>query len=148
MSSGRERRSIAARDPARSVDPDPTLNQPRTPFKMVATFTPVPGALPKLRLGESYQMRGTHGRRGGQQRSARAANSARRGSSRGNGAAVSPLQTAATPGAAPAEPLQPGASLDRLVIRSYNTDESLDRVPATEVDQRHVVPPQAAVRHG
>ena len=137
-----------AQDPARSVDPDPTLNQPRTPFKMVATFTPVPGACPSCALAKVTKCARTHGRRGGQQRSARAATPPGAAAPAGTALPYLHFKPLPHPVLLLREPLQPGASLDRLVIRSYNTDESLDRVPATEVDQRHVVPPQAAVRHG
>jgi hypothetical protein len=133
-------------DPALATDPDPTINQPKTPFKMVATFSPVRGSLPKLRFGDRYRLR------------ARAVDLA------GNSVllshesptdVVAPAHTELSylrfePSGPPAlvlrDPLLTGASLQRLVIRTYNSDPSLDRVPSGEVDQRHVAPPKAAVR--
>ena len=133
-------------DPSRSTDPDPTLDQPLTPFKMVAKFSPVNASLPKLRFGDRYQLR------------ARAVDLA--------GNSVPLAHEAASNVVAPPdmglpylrfEPvphpvvllrdgLQLGAALERLVIRSHNSDPSLDAVATSEVDQRHVVPPRASVR--
>lgn len=133
-------------DPSRSLDPDPTLNQPKTPFKMVAAFEPVPGTLPKLRFGEQYQLRA---------RTVDLAGNSVSLDHQADPALVVPSQTPLPylrfepvphPVVVLREPLEQGASLDRLVIRSYNTDPSLDSVASTESDQRHVVPPRAAVR--
>jgi hypothetical protein len=133
-------------DPALATDPDPTMNQPKTPFKMVATFSPVSASLPKLRFGDQYRLR------------ARAVDLA------GNSVpvvhenptdVVAPADTELPylrfePSGPPAlvlrEPLLTGASLQRLVIRSYNSNPTLDCVPSGEIDQRHVAPPKVAVR--
>jgi hypothetical protein len=133
-------------DPALATDPDPTVNDPKTPFKMVATFASVARSLPELRFGDRYRLR------------ARAVDLA------GNSLAVS--HDSSTDVVAPVdgelpylrfepvphpvlllrEPVGPGASLARMVIRTFNSEQSLDSVPTAEVDQRHVSPPKAAVR--
>jgi hypothetical protein len=134
-------------DPALAAAPDPTSGQPLTPFKMAASYTAVPASLPKLRFGFHYRMR------------VRAVDLA------GNSVA---LNTPTLPAlAAPAggtefpylrfEPVpppivvprrepKPGGSLEWLVIRSYNSDESLDSVATPDFDDRHICPPRASVR--
>jgi hypothetical protein len=139
-------------DPAKSTDPDPTVNQPVTPFKMVSNFAPVNGSLPPLRFGTEYRLRARTVDLGG--------NSVPLGHK-------SPPDVA-TPGGTPlpyfrfepvADPvmmlrenLNPGASLERLVIRSYNSHPSLDKVITAENDQRHILPPRTsehmAEQHG
>src|SRR5689334_22039079 len=39
-----------------------------------------------------------------------------------------------------------GGSHAQLVVRSFNSDPSLDDVPSAETDERHVAPPRAAVQ--
>ena len=133
-------------DPSRATDPDPTLDQPMTPFKMVATFAPVAASLPKLRFGDRYQLR------------VRAVDLAGNSvpldrPSRSNLVAPPKLglpylrfEPVPHPVLLLRQGLAPGASLERLVIRSYNVDPPFDTAPTGEIDQRHVVPPRASVR--
>ena len=133
-------------DPAHALDDDPTMGQPVTTFAMTTSFTAHPGSLPTLRFGARYRMR------------ARAADLA--------GQSV-PLSAAAPDSAvAPAggellpyfryepvphpvlvlrTPPTAGGSLAELVIRSYNSDPSLDATPTGDLDERHIAPPRAAV---
>jgi hypothetical protein len=133
-------------DPAVATDPDPTLDEPTTPFKMVARFEPAPHTLPELRFGARYRLR------------ARAVDLA--------GNSIAPQDQTASNLALPPngelpylrfepvlhpvvilrDPPKPGGSLERWVIRTYNTDESLDKVRTKETDQRHLAPPKIAVR--
>jgi hypothetical protein len=134
-------------DPGKATDPDPTLNQPITPFKMKTTFAVTPGTLPELRFGDQYRLR------------ARAVDLA------GNSlplSAPTPIQNALPAGGVlfpylrfePVPPPlvvllntpEPGSTLERLVIRSYNTDPSLDTVPTTDYDARHIAPPRTSER--
>ena len=132
-------------DPSKAVDPDPTLDQPVTPFKMTTSYTAVAGSLPQLRFGLRYRLR------------ARIVDLA------GNSVPLSltspdlalpdgtelpylRFEPAPYPALALREILQQGASLDRLVIRSYNSSPVLDKVATSEIDQRHIVPPRASVR--
>jgi hypothetical protein len=134
-------------DPALATTPDPTLDQPLTPFKMLASFTATAGSLPTLRFGMSYRLR------------ARVVDLA------GNSV---PLDSPTPPAfALPAvgteltylrfEPIpppvvvlrnrpQPGGSLERVVIRSRNASEALDGIVTPDSDERHVGPPRASVR--
>jgi hypothetical protein len=114
---------------------------------MTASFTVTKGSLPELRFGANYRLR------------ARAVDLA------GNSVPVD----IATPKvfAAPADgvqlkyqrfepvspplmvlrqPTQAGSSLERLVIRSRNTNPSMDATLTSEEDQRHIAPPRVAVR--
>jgi hypothetical protein len=134
-------------DPALATTPDPTVDEPLTPFKMTSSFTVRPGSLPELRFGRRYRIR------------ARAVDLA------GNSialAAATPLELVAPAGGAQLpylrfEPVPPplvvlraepgaGGSLERLVIRSYNSSQSLDTAASTETDERHVAPPKTSVQ--
>jgi hypothetical protein len=134
-------------DPHLALTPDPSVGEPITPFKMVASFKATPGSLPQLRFGVHYRLR------------ARAVDLA------GNSVSLTvptPVAMAAPPNGATMpylrfEPVSPplvvprrppvqGASLERLVIRSRNAQMSLDSVPTSETDERHIAPPRIAVR--
>ena len=134
-------------DPNAALAPDATENAPVTPFKMVASFTVVNGSLPQLRFGASYRLR------------------VRTVDLAGNSATldvVTPAAMVLPGGGAPAvyfrfEPVpapiavpritpSAGGSLLRMVIRSRNTDRSLDAVPSSDIDERHLAPPRASVR--
>jgi hypothetical protein len=133
-------------DPAQAADPDPTAGSAPTPFKMTTAFTAHRGSLPELRFGDRYRIR------------ARTVDLA--GYSVGiDTAAPEPVVAPAAGATVPYlryEPVGPpvlvlrtvpgpGGSHAQLVIRSRNTDPSLDHVPTSEVDERHVAPPRASV---
>lgn len=134
-------------NPAHALDNDPTMGQSVTTFAMTTSFTAHPSSLPTLRFGARYRVR------------ARAADLA--------GQSVPLSATAPDSVVAPAggellpyfryEPVPhpvvvlrtlPGAggSLAELVIRSYNSDPSLDATPTGDLDERHIAPPRAAVQ--
>lgn len=140
-------------DPGQALASDPTLGQPLTPFKMTTSFAATAGSLPELRFGLKYRSR------------VRAVDLA------GNSVPMS--SQAPTPFTLPADggelpylrfepvappllvllkPTQAGGSLERLVIRAFNSTPALDVAPTTEVDRRHVAPPrvsaQTAEQHG
>jgi hypothetical protein len=134
-------------DPHDALEADPTVNQPITPFKLVASFTATPVSLPQLRFGVRYRLR------------ARAVDLA------GNSVTLdtpTPVSMAQPPNGTvmpylrfepvlhplvvPRQPTVNGASLERMVIRSYNAQVSLDTVPSAETDERHIAPPRIAVR--
>jgi YD repeat-containing protein len=133
-------------DPSRALDTDPTMGESVTTFAMTSSFAAHPGSLPMLRFGARYRVR------------ARAADLA------GQSVAL----TASAPDSVIAPPdgqLLPyfryepvphpilvlrnlptaGGSLAQLVIRSYNSDPSLDTAAADDTDERHIAPPRAAV---
>ncbi|MFY9932410.1 MAG: hypothetical protein WAK82_30860 [Streptosporangiaceae bacterium] len=133
-------------DPDLAADQDPTVGSPVTPFKMTTTFAAHPGSLPQLRFGDRYQVR------------ARTVDLA----GHSVGLETSAPEPVVAPGAGATLPYLrfepvgppvlvlrttpgPGGSHAQLVIRSHNTDPSLDAVPATEEDERHVAPPRASV---
>jgi hypothetical protein len=120
-------------------------NPSGSPLELAITSTVVPGTLPRLRFGRSYRLR------------ARATDAA--GRSR-------PLPTTDASTASPPlvyrrfEPVEapalmwltgtppehlPGESTARLVIRSANSDPSLDGVPSPELSERLIVPPKTSV---
>ena len=134
-------------DPAVAADPDPGAGEPVTPFKMTTAFTVHPGSLPLLRFGDRYRLR------------VRAVDLA--------GQSVAPDATIGDPFTAPEggttlphlryEPVNPPVLVERtvpgpggshagVVIRSFNSDPSLDLTPSVETDERHVAPPRAAVQ--
>jgi hypothetical protein len=134
-------------NPALATTPDPTLNQPITPFKMTTGFTVVPGSLPELRFGAKYRLRTRAVDLGG--------NSVPLKSSApdtlvapANGSLLPYLrfEPVSPPVLILQKPAQPGASLERMVIRSQNSNPALDSRPTTETDDRHVAPPRIAER--
>lgn len=134
-------------DPAVAADPDPQAGEPITPFKMTTEFAAHPGSLPQLRFGDRYRVRVRAVDLAGQSVPEEAQ-------------ATDPFTTPANGATLPHlryEPVNPpvlvertlpgpGGSHAQLVIRSFNTEPSLDVVPATQTDERHVAPPRAAVQ--
>ncbi|MGA7409600.1 MAG: hypothetical protein WBW33_03885 [Bryobacteraceae bacterium] len=134
-------------DPAKALDPDPTVNEPITPFKMTTGFKVKPHSLPQLRFGTNYRVR------------------VRTVDLAGNSLPLS--APVPDPFVAPAnsvqmkylrfEPVGPpivvlqqvpqaGGSLERLVIRSNNKSLADDGTPTNQTDQRHIAPPRVAER--
>jgi hypothetical protein len=134
-------------DPSKALDPDPTMNQPVTPFKMEASYTVVPHSLPALRFGDNYRLR---------VRSVDlAGNSVDLNTETddlfalpANGSLIPYLRFEPVPPplvvmcAKPAD----GRTLEYLVIRSHNYDLSLDTALTTETDHRFFAPPRASIK--
>jgi hypothetical protein len=134
-------------DPAEATTPDATRGEPMTPFKMTTAFTVRPGSLPELRFGDRYRLR------------ARAVDLAGN-SVEATADSTDPATTLPDGGELPYQRFEPvppplvvlqqqprlGSSLEQLVIRSNNSDESLDASATWEADQRHVGPPKTSVR--
>jgi hypothetical protein len=135
-------------------DPDYAENEPVTPFNMKAEFAVVRGSLPQLRFGRRYRLR------------ARAVDLAGNSLALGDPLADLLSQSFALPqdpeGFAylryepvaaplvvmrdPAAVTGPGSAVDRLVIRTFNSDPSLDTAAAdTSASDRHILPPRASV---
>ncbi len=134
-------------DPAMATTPDPTVNQPMTPFKMTTNFVAMPGSLPELRFGVKYRVRARAVDLAG---NSIPLNSTTPSSlaAPANGAALPYLRF--EPVGAPLlvlqQPTQPGATLERMVIRSYNSNPALDSMATADTDHRHVAPPRVAER--
>jgi hypothetical protein len=147
-------------DPEKAV-PDPNEpipeNEAVTPFPMTTQYSVLPGSLPRLRFGGRYRFR------------ARAVDLA--GNSLGLNDPVTAQLTPAMslpageqvfpylrfePVAAPVMVLRDergvtgkGSSLDRMVIRSFNSDPTLDDIAAeTLANDRHIAPPRGSVEFG
>jgi len=134
-------------DPGIDTVQDPTANAPITPFKMTTSFAAHPGSLPLLRFGDQYRLR------------ARAVDLA--GNSISLSAPSTGLFTAPpSPALLPYFRFEPvssplvilrsaplaGGTLEQLVIRTYNSDPSLDSVPVGDLDERHIAPARVSVR--
>jgi len=134
-------------DPGEATTTDATLGQPMTPFKMTTAFTVRPGSLPELRFGDRYRLRARAVDLAGNS-IATTADSSDAAATLPHGGEL-PYQRF-EPVPPPLIVLQqqprPGSSLEQLVIRSYNSDESLDASATWEADQRHVGPPKTSVR--
>jgi hypothetical protein len=141
-------------DPDKALD-NPNENEPATPFKMTTEFHAAKGSLPGLRFGRRYRIR------------------ARVVDICGNSIAADdpfanllanvgfsiPADVAGfpylryEPVAAPIVVVRdtraitdPGSSIDRLVIRTFNSELSLDAAPADlAASDRHLVPPRTSV---
>jgi hypothetical protein len=134
-------------DPAVAANPDPSTGEPVTPFKMTTEFAAHPGSLPQLRFGDRYQMRVRTVDLAGHS----AAPDAQAGSEFAVPAAGATLPHLRYEPVNPPVLVErvrpgPGGSNAQLVIRSFNSDPSLDAVPTAQADERHVAPPRAAVQ--
>jgi hypothetical protein len=146
-------------DPDKAVppdgdDPDFRSDEAITPYKVRAVYRAIPGSLPRLKFGRRYRMR------------ARAVDLA--GNSMGLADPLADLLALFM--ALPRDPegltylryepvatplviirdesavTLPGSSVDRLVIRTFNSDPTLDDAPADlTASDRHIVPPRTSV---
>ncbi|HVG26419.1 MAG TPA: hypothetical protein VM865_02345, partial [Acidobacteriaceae bacterium] len=146
-------------DPAKAVppdgdDPEYRTDEAITPYKVRATYSAIPGTLPRLKFGRRYRVR------------ARAVDLA--GNSLGLGEPLADTLSAvmALPRDADGfaflryEPVppplvvirdelavtSPGSAVDRLVIRTFNADVSQDGAPAILIaGDRFLLPPRTSV---
>jgi hypothetical protein len=141
-------------NPHKATEDDPSLGQPLTPFAMTTAFTPVPGSLPRLRFGSYYRFR---------VRAVDLAGNSPEPTEREAGPASFadfPSVLPPYPGGTPYLRWEPvphptlvlhkiadGArpALNRLIIRSFNSDPSRDTTASPETDDRHVAPPRCSV---
>ncbi|MFE0753749.1 peptidoglycan-binding protein [Inquilinus sp. NPDC058860] len=161
LSAPRPEQPIHRTDAHDPLKPDDSADLPVTAFPMRQSFTPTPRSLPRLRFGDRYRMR------------ARVVDLA--------GNSPPPTEAEAGPASLPGFPVAlpplPDArpylrhepvphpilvlrqvpeerrpALDRMVIRSFNADPSLDGAASPDVEERHVAPPRTSVdmaeRHG
>jgi hypothetical protein len=142
--------SLCAPRPGQPIKVDGNVSQDDTQFGLTTKFTPKAQSLPKLRFGNEYRLR------------ARIVDLA--------GNSVPPDSTDAAnatetieydrhepivaPTVVPRVDLSqsPGESVDRPVIRSFNSDPTKDTQTTNQVSQRHIAPPktseQMAETHG
>jgi hypothetical protein len=143
--------------PPDTDDPEFRTDEAVTPYKVRAVYKVIPGTLPRLRFGARYRVR------------ARAVDLA--GNSLGLDDPLAgllgifmglPLDPEGLtylryePVAAPLVVVRdekavtlPGSAVDRLVIRTYNSDPSQDAAPADlTASDRHIVPPRTSVEIG
>jgi hypothetical protein len=134
-------------DPAQATDPDPTMNEPITPFKMTTLFAARAGSLPELRFGDQYRLRARAVDIAGNSLPLSAGTPAD-AALPASGALFPYLrfEPVTPPLVVPQQPPTAGASLERLVIRSYNSDPSLDAAATGVQDSRHIAPPRSSVR--
>jgi hypothetical protein len=149
-------------DPAKAVppdgdDPDYRTDEAITPYKVRTDYRVVPGSLPRLRIGTRYRVR------------ARAVDLA--GNSMLPGETLTDLlglflglprdpegltylryEPVPSPLVIVRDPLAvtaPGSAVDRLVIRTFNDDESKDATAADLIaGDRHIVPARTSVEMG
>lgn len=133
-------------DPGKALQSDPTMNEPLTPFKMKTSFTAVSRSLPRLRFGVRYRMRVRTVDLAGNSVPLSQASPATVSLPGETDLPYLRFEPVAQPIVALVEPLKQGASLEQLVIRSYNSDISLDTNATLENDHRHIYPPRASVR--
>jgi hypothetical protein len=139
-------------NPALAADPDPTANEPITPFKMKASFSAFPGSLPRLRFGARYRLRVRAVDLAGNSRALEESAPRRFVAPRGNPLAYFRFEPLSPPVIVLRTQPGLGGSLLRMVIRSYNSSPALDSARTEEIDQRHLAPPKVDVltveRHG
>jgi hypothetical protein len=132
-------------DPTIAADPDPTANQPITPFKLQASFTPRAGSLPRLRFGERYRIRARAADLAGNSPALSDAVPDNFVAPSGNPLSYLRFESISSPVFVLRQPPSRGASLLRMVIRSYNSAPNLDTAGTGQTDERHLVPPKADV---
>jgi hypothetical protein len=134
-------------DPTLATQEDPTINKPLTPFKMDIEFQAVSGSLPELRFGTQYKVRARAVDLAGNSVSLKT-ESPDTLNAPADGVPLTYMRF--DPVGTPLVVLQkkpgPGASLETLVIRSYNSDPSLDTLVTLEVENRHIAPPRSSTR--
>jgi hypothetical protein len=139
-------------DPQLATTPDPTMNAPMTTFQMTTAFVPFPGSLPSLRFGTEYRVRARAVDLAGNSIPLDTSTPTAFAIPSGDALLYSRFEPVAPPLLVLQQATQLGAGLERMVIRSYNSKESLDALPTTETDHRHVAPPRTsqlmAEQHG
>lgn len=146
-------------DPDKALDEDPNhpQNEPATPFKMTTEFKAISKSLPSLRFGRRYRLRMRavdlcgNSLRWDDPLAALLALLA--GLPRDpEGMPYLRYEPVAAPQIVlrdPAGVTSPGSKLERLVIRTYNEDESKDGVPADlSASDRFIAPPSTSVEVG
>jgi hypothetical protein len=152
------------RDPSEhdALAEDPTTDTTTTAFKLRTRFSPLPGTLPALRYGRAYRFR---------VRVVDLAGNSPRPGALDSAPVTAPQHPVSLPSAHAPKPYlryepvphpqlvlratrvdSARPALDRLVIRSFNSDPSLDSSITTDKDERHVAPPRTSVdtveKHG
>lgn len=148
-------------DDPKDRNPDDRQNEPVTPFQMKATFNIASRSLPSLRFGRRYRLRVRVVDLAGNSFAPDdplAAEASRQFAIPRDDAGFAYLRYEPVP--APQIVRRddlaitgPGSALDRLVIRTFNSDPSLDaQAPNLSGSERHIVPPRASIemaeRHG
>lgn len=135
-------------DPHKALDDDPTVDEPTTPFQMRKQFRVVKGSLPELRFGRSYRVRARTVDVAGNSILLREDQPGDSGiPSNLEGTPYLRYEPVPAPDVAYRElDNKNGSSLDRIVIRTRNTDPSLDTKPTAETAERHIVPPRIDVK--
>jgi hypothetical protein len=150
-------------DPDKAVPPDndPTgeylEDQPDTPFKMTVDYDIVSGSLPRLVFGRRYRLRARAVDLAGNslrhdELLSEVLSSSMALPRNPNGQpylryepVISPLVVIREPQAVTG----PGSAVDRLVIRTFNSDSEQDAAPAdTGGADRHLLPPRTSVEMG
>jgi hypothetical protein len=134
-------------DPGQALVSDPTVGQPLTPFKMTSTFAVVAGSLPQLRFGTHYRVRARFVDLAGNSVPIDTPTPAQL-SLPANGTALPYLRfdPVTPPLVVLQQPTQQGATLERMVIRSWNSNATLDGLATTDTDHRHIAPPRVGQR--
>jgi hypothetical protein len=148
--------SLVASRPGRSISADPNAfpgrakNDPVTQFKMRTSFKAAPGSLPRLRFGSRYRLRARvvdlAGNSISLEEAPKASSLVLPGDTLGfKYLRYDPVLAPVTIMRWPMHPdTMPGESLERIVIRSYNSDPSLDVKPTIKTSDRHIAPPRTS----
>ena len=152
--SGDPKKAVPPDDP-NDRDPDDRQNEPVTPFHMKATFNVAPRSLPSLRFGRRYRLRVRVVDLAGNSLAPDdplAAEGARQFAIPRDEAGFAYLRYEPVPAPQIVRRddlaiTSPGSALDRMVIRTFNSDPSLDaQVPDLSGSDRHIVPPERAMK--
>jgi DNA-binding beta-propeller fold protein YncE len=143
--------SLVAPRPGKSAaddgQPEEDDNEPVTPFKLRVDFTAVQGTLPKLRFGETYRVRGRTVDLAGNSLALEDAPDVGLPEQPGRFAYFR-YEPVPAPAVVLREPITeedtPGEALERLVLRTSNTNIAADTAPSDAITERHIAAPRAS----
>ena len=133
--------SLCAPRPGKAVKQEGVPEDTERKFGLDTAFVAKPGSLPRLRFGREYRLRA---------RVVDLAGNSIPPDSADESAASDPVEYERhEPITAPVvvpriAANKPGESVDRLVIRSFNSSLDRDRATSTESAERHIVPPKVS----
>lgn len=145
--------SLVAPRPGQSLPEERPSSEPRlpddatiTPLGLRTEFTPVRGSLPALRYGVGYRMRARVVDLAGNSRSFEEPDESHALPAEPHGRPYLRHEAVPSPLVVLRGPLTPesapGESLERMVIRTTNTDRARDDAPTTVTAERHIAPPR------
>ena len=133
--------SLCAQRPGKSIPPDGVPDDTDRRFGLDTSFVAKPGSLPRLRFGSAYRLRARVVDLAGNSLPPELTDD----SSASDVVEYDRHEPITAPVVVPRIATnKPGESVERLVIRSFNSSVDQDKVTSTESAERHVAPPKVS----